>query len=330
MISPDITVFMAVYNGERFLREALNSILQQTFQNFELLIVNDGSTDHSENIIHQYTDPRIRLINNQKNQGLVITRNIGLQEAKGKYIAILDSDDIALPQRLEIQYNFMENHPDIAICGSKAIQFNHLNEEVLIDVPTDYLAERLIFGNVFVNSSIILKRAAALEVGGYQNYSLGEDYDLALRISEFYPIANLNQILVKYRVHQHNITLTENKALSQEELKIIKALYLRWSIDVSEREIAIHHAILYSRVKEYSTEEFLSLLKKIKATNQSSKKLPISDFNLIIHLKWFEILRHQKKKSAIFYFFNSTLFDKKAFTTKQFRKLFKQMIGFNF
>ena len=84
MISPDITVFMAVYNGERYLQEAIDSILHQTFENFEFLIINDGSTDNSENIILQNKDPRIRLINNQKNQGLVITRNIGLQEAKGK------------------------------------------------------------------------------------------------------------------------------------------------------------------------------------------------------------------------------------------------------
>ncbi len=327
MISPDITVCMAVYNGERYLQEAIDSILNQTFENFEFLIINDGSTDNSENIILQNKDPRIRLINNLKNQGLIFTRNIGLQEAKGKYIAILDSDDIALPQRLEIQYNFMESHPDIAICGSKALQFNYVNEEVLIDVPTDYLAERLIFGNVFVNSSIILKRAAALQVGGYQNYSLGEDYDLALRVSEYYPIANLNEILVKYRIHQHNITLRENKALSQEELKIIKALYLRWSIDISEREIAIHHAILHNHLKDYSTKDFLLLLKKLKIGNSSSKRFPVPNFNRILHLKWFEILRTLKKKDAILYFFDSAIFDKKTFTTKQLRKLLKQMIG---
>ncbi|WP_051291354.1 glycosyltransferase family 2 protein [Pedobacter glucosidilyticus] len=327
MISPDITVFMAVYNGERYLQEAIDSILHQTFKNFELLIINDGSTDNSENIILQNKDPRIRLINNPKNQGLVITRNIGLQEAKGKYIAILDSDDIALPQRLEIQYNFMESHQDIAICGSKALQFNHLKEEVLIDVHTDYLAERLIFGNVFVNSSIILRREAALQVGGYQNYSLGEDYDLALRISESYPIANLNEILVKYRIHQHNITLTENKALTQEELKIIKALYLRCSIDVSEREIAIHHAILHNRLKDYSTKDFLLLLRKLKINNSSSKRFPVPNFNRILHLKWFEILRTLKKKDAILYFFDSAIFDKNSCTTKQLRKLIKQMVG---
>ncbi len=115
---PLVTVSMVVFNGELHIREAIESILNQSFTDLELLIINDGSTDATLDIINQFKDPRIRLLSNDGNKGVAFTRNRSLQEARGVYFAILDSDDIAKPNRLEIQVNFMNAHPETAICGA--------------------------------------------------------------------------------------------------------------------------------------------------------------------------------------------------------------------
>src|SRR5690606_28917246 len=113
MREPLVTVFMPVYNSEQYIREALESILNQTYQNLDILLVDDGSTDRSVEIIKSYQDTRIRLIQNEKNMGIPYTRNVGLKEAKGKYIAIMDSDDIAVSNRIERQIQYLETNPHI-------------------------------------------------------------------------------------------------------------------------------------------------------------------------------------------------------------------------
>src|SRR5690554_1467307 len=120
MNNPKITVFMAAYNAEAFIAEAISSILNQSFEDFELLVVNDGSIDKTVDVVHSFADPRIRLIHNEKNNGLVYTRNSALDEARGEYIAVLDSDDIAVPERLQLQYDYMIQYPKIALCGGHA------------------------------------------------------------------------------------------------------------------------------------------------------------------------------------------------------------------
>src|SRR3989344_8977423 len=118
--TPPITVLLSVYNDSRFLKSAIESILNQTFSDFEFLVINDASTDNTAEIINSFSDPRLKTITNSHNLGLTKSLNIGLKEAQGKYIARLDADDISLPDRLKIQHDFMESHPDIALSGTDA------------------------------------------------------------------------------------------------------------------------------------------------------------------------------------------------------------------
>ena len=120
-IPPLISVILPAYNAERFLEEAIDSILAQTYKNFELIVLNDGSTDRTEEIILSYNDPRIRYIKNESNLKLIKTLNKGIALARGKYIARMDADDISLPTRFEKEIEFMEIHPDIGVCSSKVI-----------------------------------------------------------------------------------------------------------------------------------------------------------------------------------------------------------------
>src|SRR5690554_3918162 len=124
MNNPLVTVFIPVYNCENFIDECLKSILNQTYKNIEVLLVDDGSTDNSVEKIKKYSDPRIRLIQNERNMGIPYTRNVGLKEAKGKYIAIMDSDDISMPIRIEKQVAYLEQHPEIDAVSSFYIKFD--------------------------------------------------------------------------------------------------------------------------------------------------------------------------------------------------------------
>ena len=118
MKNPKVAVLMSVYNGEKYLREAINSILSQTFNDFEFLIINDGSTDGTADILKSYTDSRIKIINNEKNIGLTKSLNKGLKIAKGEYIARQDADDISMPERLKEEVAFLEIHKDYAVVGT--------------------------------------------------------------------------------------------------------------------------------------------------------------------------------------------------------------------
>src|SRR5690606_29827801 len=114
---------MPVYNGEKYIKEAIRNILCQTFSNFELVIIDDGSTDSSIEIIQSIKDRRIRFLKNEKNQGIAYTRNVGLKEAKGEFLAWMDCDDLVEPNRLEIQINYLKNNPEIGICGTALKRF---------------------------------------------------------------------------------------------------------------------------------------------------------------------------------------------------------------
>ena len=140
--SPIVTVLMPVYNAEKYLAEAINSILNQTFTNYELLIINDGSTDKSEEIILKYSDKRIRYIKNDKNIRLVATLNKGIELAKGKYIARMDADDISVPTRLEKQITLLENNEDIGVCGSFLYVFGENIRNYMFDLAFAFEAER--------------------------------------------------------------------------------------------------------------------------------------------------------------------------------------------
>ncbi|MCP8319033.1 MAG: glycosyltransferase, partial [Candidatus Methylarchaceae archaeon HK01B] len=118
MKSPKITILMSVYNGEKYLREAIDSILNQTFKDFEFLIINDGSTDRTVEILRSYHDSRIKIITNEKNMGLTKSLNKGLKIARSEYVARMDADDISYPRRLEVQYEYMKKNPDVGIVGS--------------------------------------------------------------------------------------------------------------------------------------------------------------------------------------------------------------------
>jgi hypothetical protein len=210
----EVTVVVPVFNGERFLAATLDSVLAQSMPDFELIVVNDGSTDRTAEILAGYAsrDRRINVVH-QKNAGATVAANLAGQLAKAPYIARLDADDISLPNRLERQLAFLQRYRDVALLGSAAEFINEADAVFFTEsVPTgnDEIKALLPERNVFVHSAVAMRRDVFLAVGGYRRAFAGasDDYDLWLRISERYEVANLSEVLVRYRVHRGQSTAT--------------------------------------------------------------------------------------------------------------------------
>jgi glycosyltransferase involved in cell wall biosynthesis len=198
-----ITVLMSVYNGERYINEAINSILGQTLKKFEFLIINDGSTDRTSEILQKYDDPRIAVIDNKGNISLTKSLNKGLQIAQGEYIARQDADDISLPRRLEIQAEFLDKNPDCALVGCAYYKMDENGELCsLVEVLSkdSDIREGLKKQNWFGHGCIMMRKDAVQAVGGYdEKYKFAQDYDLWLKIAEVYKVANIEEPLYCWR-----------------------------------------------------------------------------------------------------------------------------------
>jgi glycosyltransferase involved in cell wall biosynthesis len=209
-----ISIVMSVLNGELYLREAIDSILAQSFSDFEFIIINDGSQDATPEILRSYAgkDPRIRLYD-QENAGLVSALNRGCTQARGKYIARMDADDIALPHRLRQQYEFMEAHTEVGMVGG-AVQFiDNKGQSVQLEdrilLSNNELQRELLERCVFWHPTVIVRTAVFRAVGGYRRVLDAEDYDLWLRIAERAELANVPSVLLKYRFHSTQVSASK-------------------------------------------------------------------------------------------------------------------------
>lgn len=213
MKSPKITVLMPVYNAEIFLKEAIDSILNQTFNDFEFIIINDGSTDQTARILQEYKDPRILIFNNQKNLGVVKSRNLGIKIAKGRYIALMDSDDISFPERLQKQVNYLDSHPFCDVIATK-IQPVDIGRNIIEkwqddqkNVTYEQIKKQLPIGDCIANPTTVIKSSVIKKYEYNEKLSHSSDYELWLRLcSDKIKIEKLNEELVYYRVRPSSIT----------------------------------------------------------------------------------------------------------------------------
>lgn len=201
--NPKITVLMSVYNGDRYLKEAIDSILAQTFTDFEFLIIDDASTDGSFKIISEYTDNRLISIQNNNNLGLAKSLNIGVKIAKGEYIARMDADDVSKPERFEIQSNFLRNNLEIGVVGSWTEVIDEQGRKVDkwdLNLSSEQLYYLLHFKNCLTHSSVMIRKAILLEAGGYDESIINaQDFELWNRLIKVTKIAILKETLVKWR-----------------------------------------------------------------------------------------------------------------------------------
>jgi len=198
---------MPTYNGEKFLRPAIESILNQTLVDFELIIIDDASTDSTPRLLAEFKDDRLRLFTNDCNLGIAGATNKGLAVARGQYVALQDHDDVSLPHRLQTQVDYLAAHPKIALVGSAATKIDERGAvlgTVLEPGGALDLKWELLFGCRFRHMTLMARRSAILEIGGYRqnaSFRFATDYDMLSRAAMRYGVANLTEPLVLWRRH---------------------------------------------------------------------------------------------------------------------------------
>ncbi len=267
---PTVSVVMPAYNAEKYLREAIESILSQTYDDFEFIIINDGSTDKTKEIILSYSDPRIVYIENEQNSGICVTLNKGLDAARGKYIARMDSDDIAIPRRLETQVRYMDANPKIGASGSDIEIFGEgITPYIFTQLHTpDECSAGLLFNSCFAHPSVIIRKDILDQYNlRYKDEFRGlEDYELWWQISRHSGINNIAQPLLRYRHHKAQVTQNVTKRVHDAFIKFTKCRFNDLNIVTSDYELHLLNAYstgLYSRFDDDSIMAFIELSRKI-------------------------------------------------------------------
>ncbi len=214
---PLVSVVMGTFNGERYLRTAIDSILGQTFRDVELIVIDDCSTDHTPSILNEIKSARVRVVRNERNLGTPHTLNKGISLAVGKYVAFQDHDDLSLPARLSLQTRFLEEHPEVAMVGSSC-RIIDASGEVVRDVVAQCddaeLRWSLLWCNPYFQTTLMVRRNVLVEIGGYSSdpmYLLSEDYEMMSRVAMRHRVANLPQLLGCWRMHAHSTSAPESK-----------------------------------------------------------------------------------------------------------------------
>ena len=322
----NISVLMSVYNGELYLAEAIESILAQTFDSFEFLIINDGSTDSSEKIINSYDDPRIRLENNEGNKGLVYSLNKGLNLARGKYIARMDCDDIAWPHRLEKQFTFMEANPNVGICGTWFEAFDKQTDwkrTVRFPVKDTAIRALMFTQSPFCHPSVMMRKELfeIYDLKYPSEYYRAEDYGLWIKLLNYTDGYNLPEVLLRYRRHETNETRLAEKQLSKRNATLQEIQ--KKQLDLLDIHVESDSASLYFDFVNRSTpctfsfqeqEEIEFIIQTISSELNKHRKAVYSEYEKII------------AKTCFYRFYSARLYPKNKYLKNLYWKGFFQYI----
>lgn len=271
---PKISVVMPVYNGEKYLREAINSVLNQTFKDFDFYIIDDGSTDNTEKLVKSYSDPRIIYLKNDENRGIVYSLNRGIDISTGEYIARMDADDISQIKRFEVQVEYMDEHKNVAVIGSAIRVFGEGIQSYTWQFPTTPAQAKadMLFNSSLVHPSVMIRRAALIRYGlKYEEYTGLEDYVLFWRLAQHNDIVSHPDVLLQYRKHPAQTTKNRPKefyenyrAFIEERLENYRDVLRREDIQLFERYVSGGHM----NFSNEEIEDFIFVLKKVLQKNK--------------------------------------------------------------
>ena len=290
--TPRVTVLLPVYNGKPFLRESIESILGQSFCDFELLVIDDGSTDGGFREVGAFSDRRIRLVRQEQNRGLVAALNLGLGLARGEYLARMDADDISLPARLARQVAFMDDHPAVGVCGSWLEAFSGAARTVWVaPLRHEEIYAKLLFESTLYHPTVIIRKSLldkhALRYA--EDFPRAQDYELWSRCVQYCQLANLGEVLLDYRLHANSVGSRE----ADSQQKSADAVRLRWlqkiGLQPTGEEIALHRQLSLGQIP--ASEAFLEhahdWLLKIGRANAVSRIFPEGELSQELTLRWF-------------------------------------------
>lgn len=331
-----ISIIMPVYNAEKYIYEAIDSILNQTIEDFELIIVNDGSTDNSEEIIKSFNDTRIKYYRNDINRGLIYSLNRAISISTGEYIARMDSDDISLPNRLEEQISYLEKNKDISIVGSwaeifgKGVRKKYYKPEIL----HDSIRANMFFRCELVHPSVVYRKTFvdSMKILYDEDYKSCEDYQLWVRALKKYKCANIPKVLLKYRYVSNSVTriadLKENK-VNRDNLhkKIYKQMLIEFKFYPDNEELDVHRIISTEETIKsidilYKIEKYLNKLIEHNCIHQI---IDVKSFSNQMGYWWYRCCRryinkrvgiHVYNKSSLRGQYNPSIKDRIAFLKK--------------
>lgn len=264
---------MPVYNGEDYVQNAIESVLNQTYTEFDFLIINDGSTDNSEELILNYSDPRIKYEPNEKNMGLIKTLNKGLKLINGTYIIRMDADDICMADRFEKQIAYMDQNLKVAVSGTSVKKFTEsgtLPQEFVKTEPAD-LKTQLLFGSPMRHPSVIIRNQVIKDEGYLydENLDTVEDYGMWQTISEKHQLGNIGEVLLEYRINELGITqqADKKKDFRDNQHKVIyQRIFNSLNIDITAEELTLYREFITKRLnlKTSNSRTLANLLMKIK------------------------------------------------------------------
>lgn len=238
---PAISVITPVYNNALYMREAFDSILNQTFRDFEYIVINDGSTDNSLDILAEYAkkDPRIRVASHG-NKGYIAALNEGLEVARAEFIARMDADDVAMPDRFEKQIAHLRANPDCVVVGGRVLLIDSdgaplremCDEFAHEDIDAAHLAGR---GGAIIHPAMMARRSAIVKIGRYSAaYPWAEDLDFFLRLAEVGRVANLRDIVLRYRQHLSSIGYAKSELQQKSTIAVVRDTHIRRGLPVPE------------------------------------------------------------------------------------------------
>jgi len=327
-INPLVSVIMPVYNGGLYLNEAIQSILKQTYSDFEYIIINDGSTDNSEEIILYYHDPRIVYVKNEQNLGLIQTLNKGITLVKGKYIARMDCDDISLPTRFEKQINFLEENKDYGLCGSQYCKLkNRKLKRKRIPCSDGIIKAQLLFSCPIAHPTVMLRTDVLVnnKLKYSNDFPSSEDYHLWTEFAKVTKLANLTAVLLYYRIHGNQIT---QRLINEKENSKINNIinYLSYiGIVPTKEQIEIHNIV--SDGKSKGDVEFLKNVNlwfvRIIKINNVHQKLDKKALETVLSLNWAKTCGNSGLGLKVWKIFKSSYFSQKCGTLVLIKLLIK-------
>ncbi|MGE0681499.1 MAG: glycosyltransferase family 2 protein [Candidatus Binatia bacterium] len=295
-VAPRVTVFISVCNREHYVAAAIESILVQSFTNFELLLIDDGSTDRSREVMQSYTrDSRVRLVCNNVNLGIPKTRNKSVALARGKYLAMLDSDDIAYPTRLEKQVEFLDHHPDYAVVGTWTAGMDaqgRLSTKLrILPVSLGEVQARLLFQCCPAQSSIMARTTILREYEYREDYVVSSDFDLWVRLAKHYKLGNLPTVLVRSRMHGGRITQEKAQLVKEKCLAIISPQLTELGITFTPTDLERHFLLLRMSGRQFIPDrEYLqwadAWLGKLQEANRHTVRCPEQPFARLLGQIW--------------------------------------------
>ena len=292
---PTVTVFIPVYNREHYISKAIESILTQSFPNFELLLVDDGSTDRSVEVMRSYDDTRIRVVCNEYNRGIPETRNRGLELARGVYIALLDSDDQACPDRLIKQVTFLDQHSDYVQVGGR-IKFMDEHGQPLKKKkrqPSTFqdIQAQLLFRCCLSNATIMARTAILQEYRYRASFLRCQDYDLHVRLAKRYKMANFSDTLTRIRVHPAQITAQTAELGEAKKREIVSGQLSDLGVAFHQKDLIPHLTLSRMRKLRFTPDRAYldwadAWLQSLIAANQKSQRYSAPVFQRTVSAKW--------------------------------------------